>query len=38
MRAAQGRDDLVALFDESAEQDGEVVLDRPYLLVKGTRG
>lgn len=36
-RAAAFRDDLVALFDESAEQDGEVVLDRPYLLVKGTR-
>lgn len=36
-RAAAFRDDLVALFDESAEQGGEVVLDRPYLLVKGTR-
>jgi len=36
-RAAAFRDDLVALFDERAEQDGEVVLDRPYLLVKGTR-
>ena len=31
------RDDLVALFDESAERTARCVLDRPYLLVKGTR-
>ena len=37
-RAAAFRDDLIGLFDESAEPGGEVVLDRPYLLVKGTRG
>jgi SAM-dependent methyltransferase len=36
-RAAAFRDDLVGLFDESAANDGGVVIDRPYLLVKGTR-
>ena len=36
-RAAAFRDELVGLFDESAEDGGEVVLDRPYLLVRGTR-
>jgi hypothetical protein len=36
-RAAAFRDELVGLFDESAEDGGQVVLDRPYLLVRGTR-
>ena len=39
-RAAQLRSDLIALFDEGANEGtaGEgVILDRPYLLVKGTR-
>jgi hypothetical protein len=36
-RAAAFRADLIALFDDSADAGGEVVLDRPYLLVKGTR-
>ena len=36
-RAAAFRADLVALFDDSSDADGAVVLDRPYLLVKGTR-
>ncbi len=36
-RAAAFRDDLVALFDDNTADGGEVVLDRPYLLVKGRR-
>lgn len=36
-RAAAFRDDLVALFDDNTSDGGGVVLDRPYLLVKGTR-
>lgn len=36
-RASAFRDDLVGLFEENTADGGEVVLDRPYLLVKGTR-
>jgi SAM-dependent methyltransferase len=36
-RAAGLRSDLIALFDDGASGDG-VVLDRPYNLIKGTRG
>ena len=36
-RAAAFRDDLIALFDDNSSDGGGVVLDRPYLLVKGTR-
>jgi SAM-dependent methyltransferase len=36
-RASAFRDDLIALFDGNASDGGGVVLDRPYLLVKGTR-
>ncbi len=36
-RATGLRDDLVALFDDNTAEGGDVVLDRPYLLVKGTR-
>ena len=35
-RAAALRSDLIALFDEGAAGEG-VVLDRPYILVKGIR-
>ena len=35
-RAAGLRSDLIALFDEGAAGEG-VVLDRPYILVKGKR-
>lgn len=35
-RAAGLRADVIALFDEGAA-GGEIVLDRPYLLVQGTR-
>jgi 2-polyprenyl-6-hydroxyphenyl methylase/3-demethylubiquinone-9 3-methyltransferase len=36
-RAAGLRNDLIALFDDNTSGGGGVVLDRPYLLVKGTR-
>jgi SAM-dependent methyltransferase len=36
-RATAFRDDLVGLFEENTADGGDVVLDRPYLLVKGTR-
>jgi SAM-dependent methyltransferase len=36
-RAAGLRDDLIALFDDNRADGGGVVLERPYLLVKGTR-
>ncbi len=36
-RAAGLRAELIALFDEGATGEGIVVLDRPYILVKGTR-
>jgi SAM-dependent methyltransferase len=36
-RAAGLRDELIALFDDNAATGGGVVLDRPYLLIKGTR-
>lgn len=36
-RAAAFRDDLIGLFDDNTADGGGVVLDRPYLLVKGTR-
>ncbi len=35
-RAAGLKDDLIALFEDNRDGDG-VVLDRPYLLVTGTR-
>jgi hypothetical protein len=35
-RAAGLRSDLIALFDQGAAGE-RVVLDRPYILVKGTR-
>jgi SAM-dependent methyltransferase len=35
-RAAALRSDLIALFDDNAAGEG-IVLDRPYILVKGTR-
>jgi SAM-dependent methyltransferase len=35
-RAAAFRDELIALFDDNTA-DGSVMLDRPYLLVRGTR-
>jgi len=36
-RASAFRNDLVGLFEENTADGGDVVLDRPYLLVKGTR-
>lgn len=36
-RATAFRNDLIALFEENTAEDGDVGLDRPYLLVKGTR-
>ena len=36
-RATAFRDDLVGLFEENTADGGDVVLDRPYLLVRGTR-
>jgi len=36
-RASALRDDLTGLFEENTADGGDVVLDRPYLLVKGTR-
>jgi SAM-dependent methyltransferase len=36
-RAAAFRADLIGLFDDNTDEGGEVFLDRPYLLVKGTR-
>ena len=36
-RATAFRDDLVGLFEENTADGGDVVLDRPYLLVKGRR-
>ena len=35
-RAAAFRSDLIALFDEEKTARG-VVIDRPYILVRGTR-
>ena len=36
-RATAFRNDLVGLFEENTADGGDVVLDRPYLLVKGRR-
>ena len=36
-RAAGLRADVIALFDEGGAAGEEIVLDRPYILVKGTR-
>jgi SAM-dependent methyltransferase len=36
-RAAGLKADLIALMDEQRTSDGGVVIDRPYILVRGTR-